>query len=579
MENTTIVQEFFKVAEKFPKKKALSYKKDRVYFSISYRKLVRTVKTFAAGLQSYGLKAKDNVAIICKNSPEWAIFDLSSMLIGAVTVPLHNTLSPKIIAYVLNHSRAKTVVVGGNYFFNKILLVQDELEYLESIIFIGELEKDLQDMCKKKLFFWSDIMKRGESSELQATKINSDDICSIIYTSGTTGLPKGVCLTHRNFLSDIQAVVKSVPAYPSDTFLSFLPLSHVLERTTGYYIPLLTGCQIVYAQNIKALPWNLQEVKPTIMICVPRVLEKFHESIYDKIKSGPRWKKTLFFYALKQDAGSWRYRLLDEIIFKKVRKKLGGHLRLIISGGAPLNPSIAKFFKKIGILILEGYGLTETSPVIAVNCPNGYKFGTVGQPLSGVELVIGSDREVLVKGDMVMLGYYLDKKETTVAIDADGWFHTGDIGFMDQEKFLTIVGRKKEMMVTSGGKNIWPEPIEQELNADRYISQSAIIAHKRRFVVALIVPVWNEIISYLTERGIKLQEPRELIYSPEVITLFTDRLARINDNLPDHEQIKKFCLLANDFSEARDELTPTLKLRRHIIDENYKKEIEQMYHS
>ncbi|MFA5048190.1 MAG: long-chain fatty acid--CoA ligase [Patescibacteria group bacterium] len=577
MEQTTIVEEFFKVAEKYPKKKALSYKKDRVYFSLSYKKLAQTVKIFAAGLQDYGFSAKDNLAIICKNSPEWAIFDLSAMAIGAVTVPLHNTLSPKIIAYVLNHSRAKTVVVGGNYFLNKILLVQDDLKYLESIIFVGELEKDLQDMCKKKLFFWSDVIKKGADKELKSASTLGDDVCSIIYTSGTTGLPKGVCLTHRNFLSDIEAITKAVPTRTSDIFLSFLPLSHVLERTAGYYVPLLTGCQIVYAQSVKALPWNLQEVKPTVLICVPRVLEKFHENIYEKIKAGSKWKRALFFYALKQDIGSWRHQLLDEIIFKKIRKKLGGHLRLLISGGASLNPSLAKFFKKIGLLILEGYGLTETAPVVAVNSPDNYKFGTVGRPLDGVELAVDREREILIRGAMVMLGYYLDKKQTAAAIDQEGWFHTGDIGFIDPEKFVTIIGRKKEMMVTSGGKNIWPEPLEQELNADKYISQSAVIAHKRKFVSALIIPAWNEINNYLSERGLKLKEPIELVDSPEIAGLLSQRLSTINDNLPEHEQIKKFCLLPNEFSEVRDELTPTLKLRRHIIDENYRREIEAMY--
>ena len=295
------------------------------------------------------------------------------------------------------------------------------------------------------------------------------------------------------------------------------------------------------------------------------------------MKNGPKLIRNLFFYALKQNDGSLSLKLLDSIIFSQIRRKLGGNLRLMISGGASLNLTIAKFFKKIGIKILEGYGLTETSPVLAVNTFENFKLGTVGKPIPGVEIKIDSEHEILARGPMIMSGYYKNRQETEAVIDDSGWFHTGDLGFLDKDGFLTIVGRKKEMMVTSGGKNIWPEPLEQLLNIDKYISQSVVIANNRKFVSALIIPDWQEINNYLESKHLPSKNKEDIVRDLDVIKLFQERINQINSKLPEYEQIKKFHLLTDELSEAKEELTPTLKLRRQIIEANYKKQIESMY--
>lgn len=573
MIDKTLPQAFFESASKHGRRRALRYKKGGVHYHISYSGLEKKIRIFAAGLADLGVRQGDNLAILSKNCSQWVIFDFGVMLLGAVNVPIHSTLSPKIIAYILNHGEAKILAVNGAELLNKVLLVQDQLEFLDSIIYIGKEEADLDHFSKIKILRWDEVVVQGKEKQLPQTEVKSSDVCSIIYTSGTTGLPKGVCLTHENFLSDIEAVSQAVPAFTSDLFLSFLPLSHVLERTAGYYVPLFSGSSIAYAEGIKQLPKNLKEFRPTILICVPRVLEKFHDGIYDKMKSGSKLIRNLFFYALKQNEKSLTLKIVDKIIFGKIRGKLGGNLRLIVSGGAPLNVKIAKFFKKIGLKVLEGYGLTETSPVLAVNTFENCKFGTVGKPVLGAEIKIDAEHEVLAKGQMIMPGYYKNNQETEAVIDSSGWFHTGDSGFVDAEGFLTIIGRKKEMMVSSGGKNIWPEPIELMLNSNKFISQSMVIGDKRKFVSALIVPHWQEVKRFLQSE----QTPEELVKSDSLQKLMESELSLINENLSEHERIKKFLLLPNEFTEARDELTPTLKLRRHVIIANHQKEIESMY--
>jgi len=573
MIDKTLPQAFFESAAKHSRKKALRYNKGGVHYHISYAGLEKKIKVFATGLSELGVKQGDNLAILSKNCSQWIIFDLGVMLLGAVSVPIHSTLSPKIIAYILNHSEAKILAVNGAELLNKVLLVQDQLEFLESIIYIGREEADLDHFSKIKILRWDEVVLKGKEKELPKVEVESSDVCSIIYTSGTTGLPKGVCLTHENFLSDVEAISRAIPAFTSDLFLSFLPLSHVFERTAGYYVPLLSGASIAYSEGVKQLPKNLKEFKPTILICVPRVLEKFHDGIYDKMKGGPKLIRNLFFYALKQKEGSLALKLLDKIIFRKIRNKLGGNLRLIVSGGAPLNVKIAKFFKKIGLVVLEGYGLTETAPVLAVNTFENNKLGTVGRSVLGAEVRIDSEHEVLARGKMVTPGYYKNVQETKEAINEDGWFHTGDSGFIDSEGFLTIIGRKREMMVSSGGKNIWPEPIELLLNSNKFISQSVAIGDKRPFVSALIVPHWQEVRRVLQSE----QTLEELIKGDALKKLIESELVAINNNLSEHERIRKFVLLLNEFTEARDELTPTLKLRRHVIFANHQKEIESMY--
>jgi long-chain acyl-CoA synthetase len=464
----------------------------------------------------------------------------------------------------LNHSETKILIVSNSGLLNKVLLEKEHLKFTGKIILMEELAA---------------IFSRGAESKFEKVSLNPDDCCSIIYTSGTTGEPKGVMLSHRNFLSEVDSITEIIPITSEDVFLSFLPLSHVLERTAGYYAPLCHGCAIAYAENAKQLPVNLREVKPTILISVPRVFEKFHDAIWDKINSGLSLQKRIFKWALRTEKNTFAYKIANFLVFKKIRQQMGGKLRITVSGGASLNANIAKFFSKIGILILEGYGLTETSPVVSVNRENDFKFGTVGKALPGVKVKISdSSKEILVKGPNVFCGYLKNEEGSRKCFDKDSWFCTGDLGFMDKQGFLTIIGRAKEMIVTSGGKNVWPEPIENLLNNDRFISQSIVVGNNRKFISALIVPDWQEIEIYFKQNNLPLREHSELIKSPVLADIFQKRIdEKINPGLNDFEKIKKFKLLPQEFSQDREELTATLKLRRHIVEHHHQKTIEAMY--
>ncbi|MEK7540951.1 MAG: long-chain fatty acid--CoA ligase [Patescibacteria group bacterium] len=574
----SIPEVFFETAKKHPNKHALLYKKEGVYFPVAYKELSKKIIILSGKLQALGVGKGDKVAILSENRPEWLISDISIMTIGAIVVPLHTTFNPKALCGVLNHSQAKILIVSNSNLLNKVLLGQKYLKHLKKIIFLENLTATQKNILSNKVLSWKAIFSQNQNDEYEKIFLDPDDCCSIIYTSGTTGKPKGVILTHRNFLSNVEAVNEVVPVKENDVFLSFLPLSHILERLTGYYMPICYGATIAYAENIKQLSVNLKEVKPTIMISVPRVFEKFHDVVWDRINSSSSFKKKVFKWVLKQKSNTLRYKIADFFVFKKIRQQLGGKLRLTISGGASLNENIGRFFLKMGILILEGYGLTETSPVISANQEHSFKFGTVGKIIPGVKVKITDNKEILVKGPNVFQGYLKNKEETKLYFNKEGWFCTGDLGFIDKQGFLTIIGRAKEMIVTSGGKNVWPERVENFLNNDKFISQAMIIGNKRKFISALIAPDWQEVETYLKKNNLPLQEHDKLTKSPELLAIFQNRIdEKINPNLSEFEKIKNFKLLPQEFSQEQDELTPTLKLRRHIIENHYKKSIESMY--
>jgi long-chain acyl-CoA synthetase len=573
--HNSIPEVLFEIAEKFPQKTALLYKKQGVYFPISYKELQEKIIQFSVGLHELGIQQHDKVAILSENRPEWVIADMAIMLIGAVCVPLHTTFNAEAIYNILNHCQAKIIVVSNGNLLNKILLNKKNLPHLQKILFLDKLA-----FAQKKAF--GDSIISGEKifagqTESSHMFIKHSSVASIIYTSGTTGDPKGVVLTHQNFLSNIEAINKAIPVKEHDIFLSFLPLSHVLERTGGYYMPLLHGATIAYAESAAQLPHNLTEVSPTVLISVPRVFEKFHDAIWDKVNASSKFKKKIFLWALKQKRGTVLYAIANIIVFKKIRAQMGGKLRLVISGGASLNENLGKFFYKIGMLVLEGYGLTETSPVIAVNREDQFQFGAVGKVLEGTEVLISEEKEILVKGSNVTQGYFENPSATKAAFH-NGWFCTGDLGFVDSQGFLTVIGRKKEMILLSGGKNIWPEPIENIVNDDKYISQSVVVGDKQKFVSALIVPDWREIEIFMKKNNLPMQDHESLVKNPQIINLFQDRIdQKINPKLSDVEKIKKFALLFQELSQEHNELTPTLKLRRHIITQHYKKLIEEVY--
>ena len=575
----TIPQQFFETAQRFPSRIALRYKQGDAYVGIRFDELSRRVLAFAAGLRAIGVEAGQRVAILSENRPEWVIADLATLRLGAVSVPVHPTLSASLIVHILKDSGSNVLIVSQQELWEKLLSLSDQLPQLETLIPIHVTQADGLRVAKSVVTF-SELLKRGgkqpqpvpDSSQL-------DSLASIVYTSGTTGLPKGVMLTHRNFMFDADGSLRAVPVDEHDVLLSFLPLSHVLERTAGYYAPLVCrGACIAYAESPKTLTANLQEVRPTILVAVPRIFEKIYDGLWAKINAGSPLRRRLFVATLRAKRGSLSHRLLGLLVIKKIHRKFGGRLRITISGGASLHAKLGKFFEKLDFTIIEGYGLTETSPVITVNRPSEYKFGTVGYKLSGVELKLGADKEILTRGPHVMVGYHQNPTATAEMIDTEGWLHTGDLGFLDADGFLTIIGRKKEMLVTAGGKNVWPEAVELALNNDRLVAQSMVVGHGRAFVTALIVPYWPGVLEIAKTHGLS-QDPHLLAQDPIIVEEFSQRVARACAELAEWECVKKFRLLVDEFSQERDELTPTLKLRRATIAAHYKNEIEKLYSS
>ncbi len=572
-----IPQRLKETVDTFPGRPALMFKHNSAYISISYSQLWERIVTMAKGLRELGVKSGDRVAILSENRPEWVRTDIGAHCLGAISVPIHTTLSPMIIKHILNDSGSKVMFVSSQEQFNKLLLIINEVPALETVIYLN-LDNKENFSTDKKLVSLDEAMALGEKSGDLKITVAADDPASIVYTSGTTAVPKGVVLTHRNFLFNAEAAVTAVAVSENDVLLSFLPLSHVLERTIGYYAPLVCrGCCVGYAESAKTLLANLKEVRPTILVCVPRIFEKVHAGIWEKLKAGSPYKYKMFIWALKQEPGTINQIFADLLVYKKIRASFGGRLRFAISGGATLNHKLARFFFRLGIHIIEGYGLTETAPVVSVNRLENTKFGTVGTQLPGVEITIAKDKEILVKGPNVMAGYYNNKEMTREVIDEQGWFHTGDLGFLSSDGFLVIIGRKKEMISLSSGKIAWPEQIEILLNNDRFINQSLVIGDGQSYLTALIIPDWSEVMRQAKELGLAGQEPELLVKDQKLITLFTERLNSINKQLADWEKIRKFTLVAKEFTQEKDELTPTLKLRRHIIEEHYSEEIDGMY--
>ncbi len=572
----TIPQTIFEAADQYPNKKILYYKKGGSYVGISFKEIRKQIGYMSSALLGLGIKKGDRVAILSSNRPEWVVSDLAIMDAGAISVPVHATLSPKIIKHILVDSGAKILIINNQLQLNKVLLVEKEIPDLKKIIYM-DVDNPNEIQSAKTLVSWEEAMSNGKKQGLKpANSMHHNDTATIMYTSGTTDMPKGVELTHYNILSNIRAALDYVHIYPKDILLSFLPLSHAFERTAGYLAPLSQGATIAYAENTKTLVQNLKEIRPTVLISVPRIFEKMFNALWEKVRKGNKHTREFFVWGLKQKRGSWQHFIADRLIFKKVRKLLGGRLRLTFSGGASLNPKLGKFYEKMGITILEGYGLTETSPITSVNTAHKRKFGSVGIALMGVEIKIADDKEILIKGSNVMKGYHNKPEITEHALNGYGWFHTGDLGFIDEEGFLFVIGRRKEMIVLSTGKNVWPEVVENALNGDRYIGQSMVIGNNRPCLVALIVPTLQELEDYTKEKNIPYDSLEELLQKPQIFQLYRERIDKATEDLADHEKIANFILLKNEFQQKKDELTPTLKLRREVIYERNKKAIEIM---
>ena len=566
---------------------ALAAKEKGQWRSYSTKDFVQTAYDFAYGLINLGVNKGDTIGLIANNRPEWNFADFGMQLSGAISVPIYPTISEHDLEFVLNDAEVKYVFVSDESLYQKVKKLEGKIKNLQGVYTFDEVDGAPN---------WSEILKKGKEKPAKEKVdeikkgIQESDLATILYTSGTTGNPKGVMLCHRNLVSNFMACTSLPPVNNTCSALSFLPLNHVYERMLTY-VWMYLGVSIYYAENMESIGDNLKEIKPHIFSTVPRLLEKVYDKIVAKGNELKGIKRSLFFWALNLGLryepyganGSWyefQLKLANKLIFSKWREALGGNVRAVVSGGAALQPRLARVFWAGQIPILEGYGLTETSPVVAVNNfdPNGLKFGTVGPLIDKVEVKIAEDGEILVKGPNVMLGYYKRPDLTEEVLEKEGWFHTGDIGILEEGRFLKITDRKKEMFKTSGGKYIAPQVIENKLKESVYIEQVMVIGENKKFAAALIVPAFDFLKEWCKQNKLACATNEEMIAHKEVMNLIYADIEKVNKGLAQYETIKKVRLMANEWSIEKGEMTPTLKLKRKKILENNADLAESIYH-
>lgn len=540
-------------------------------------------------LEKSGLNKGDRIAIISENRIEWIIADFACMFFKTMTVPIYTTLSPESIKYIFNDAEVKICFVSNALQLDKVLSIKDNVPSLKTIISFNETSKKseidiltITSILKKgQEFVGTELIDRMEHIN---EELNEEDVITVIYTSGTTGVPKGVMLTHKNIYSNLISCLKVLPVSTNDVFLSYLPYSHIFERTVGYYFPLFTGAKIYYAQSIDTIGLQMAEVKPTFVITVPRLLDKMYNRLmktHEEMPSG--LKKRIFGWGLNiarnhgEDKSSFIWKIADRLVFKKIKEKTGGRLRYFVSGGGALNKTVGKFFDGLGIEALEGYGMTETSPVISCNRPGKLRYGTVGTPIEGVSVKIADDGEILVKGDLVMKGYYNNPEETANAI-IDGWMHTGDLGEIDSEGNIKIIDRKKSLFKSSGGKYIAPTHIEELILQINYIDQVLVIGNERMYVTALIVPEMEGLKSLAKKLELNVETESELFHNEKLLKYIQSEINDKQINLAPHEKIRKFTLIEKPFTIENGEITPSMKIKRKFVEEKYGYLIEKMYH-
>ncbi|HOD13696.1 MAG: long-chain fatty acid--CoA ligase [Spirochaetes bacterium] len=583
-------------AEKLGSKACVAYKKDGKFVDISWTDMNRFIHECAYYLLSIGIKKNDKVALFSPNRWEWWVASQASLSIGAVSVPIYATNSPEEAQYIIENSDSRVCFVGTEDHLDRVLKVRSKLRKMKQIIVFDDFNKKLKDVltlneaCKIGQGY-----KKKNEFDKRLSSIKPGDVSTLIYTSGTTGNPKGVMLMHSNFQSNSTIVLNEVKDWitPDDVFLSFLPLSHSLEMTAGYYIPITVGAKVAFAEDISKLMQNFQEVRPTIIISVPRIYEKVHAGILAKVADGSPIKKKIFNWAMGAAAQNlpyqcsnkprpglldFKFNLANKLVFSKLKATIGlDKLRFAISGGGPLSVSDAEFFIGMGITILEGFGLTETTPVTHFNRPGRIKPGTVGHAIPQTKVKIADDGELLIKGPQVMKGYYKNPKATKEVFTKDGFFRTGDIAAIDDEGFLKITGRIKDIIVTAGGKNISPQNIENSLKTSQYIEQVAVIGDRRKYLSALVIPAFEAVEKWAKRSGITFSGHRDLIENSEVNKLLAGEIEKYTKQYARVEQIRKFKLLDAEWTQQTGELTPTQKVKRRIVESKYAHEIESMY--
>ena len=567
----------------------LHAKKNSNYEAITFLSLYQSIAQLSAALSEMGISNNDKVAILSNNRPEWVMTDLAVLSLSAVVVPIYPTVPASDIAYIINHSGSKIIVLENQEMIDKVLSVKDQCPNLERIVFIESNVAAAPEICTP----FSKLLQQGIQLQQTMAKplaeriplIESEQLATIIYTSGTTGVPKGAQLTHANFTSNIQDILLAFELDERDSVLSFLPLSHVFERTIGYYMIMAIGGKIFYARSIQTVIEDVVDASPSVFISVPRLYEKIEAGIKSKLSLV---KKAVFFLGLyvgrhtcmgkpySRDAKHpFLFRMFQKLVFKKVKDKLGGNIRFFVSGGAPLSKSVFEFFECMGFPVVEGYGLTETSPCIAGSRLNAErKAGSVGQVLDSQEISITEEGELIVKGPNVMQGYY-NPPENDVSPIKKGWFHTGDVAHVDDDGYIFIKDRIKEIIVLSNGKNVAPQPIETLIKNNPYISQVMLVGDNRSYITALIVPD----IEILT-KSVRIKshaDPRDWLEGPQAHNFFKNQIQPVMQKLASYEQIKRFAVLPHEFTQESGELTPTLKLKRRVIQEKYTELIDSLY--
>lgn len=593
----TLLEMLHATASRYPSSPALSAKQQGRFQALTYQELEARVRQFASGLAVLGVKPGQPVGLVAENCPEWVICDFGILTAGGVNVALFPSLPARQLEYCLADSGVWLLIVGNTRLLEKALVVRQTMPDLQIILLAEEAPDD-----DPGVFTFRQIMDLGARQPLSETLLetiraasSSSTLASIVYTSGTSGEQKGVMLSHGNFLANVRQCQQVLHFLPEDVLLSVLPLNHVFERTAGCYLPLACGAQIAYAESLRRLRENLLEVRPTYLILVPRFFEVLRDALVDRMqKSDPR-RSRLFFWAIDASKRYVRcklqgryvppwlvleHTLAERLVLRKVREGIGlDRTRLMVSGAAALAIDVNEFFHALGLNVLEGYGLTEAAPVVAVNRPGQIELGTVGPALPGIEMKLGDLGEILVRGDNVMLGYYNKPEATALALDAEGWLHTGDVGEMNADGRLRITDRLKDLLVLTSGKNVAPQPIENALHASPYINQAVVLGDRHQYVTALIVPAFSRLYHWAQVKQVPLsQSNSEVIADRMVQQLIRDEIRRLTEGLADFEKVRDFRLLADEFTIEGGELTPTQKVKRRVVMEKYATLIADMYH-
>lgn len=590
----TIPALFIRQAELYKQRTLFLAKRDGHYQPITWQQAAADVRALSTCLLHQQIAPGDRVLILSENRPEWGIADLAIQSVGAWSVPIYPTLTAADLQIICHDCQPVLAIVSTAEQATKVLEVAAHTPCLRRVIVMGAVPAS-----DALLMPWAEALREGEALsvkladflEHRRSQLRPEATATLIYTSGTTGEPKGVMLSHRNFLSNVDACLKVIPITSADLHLCFLPLSHVFERMAGWYLMLSVGAPVAYTESMDTIPQNMLEVRPTVMLGVPRFFEKLYARIQEGLRQAPPLKRRLAAWALRvgHDVSARRLAgqplpralqfqegIADLLMYRKLKARLGGRLRFFVSGSAPLSKDIGEFFFSAGVVILEGYGLTETSPVIAVNRLPVPRFGSVGQVIPGVEVWIADDGEILTRGPHVMQGYY-QKPEATAATITDGWFHTGDIGHLDGEGFLFITDRKKDLIKTAGGKFVAPQKLENLFVTDEYVSQAFVYGDRQPYCVALIVPKPEGLRRLAEERHLRDRSSAELIREPAIQTFFWERIQAKQRSCAGFEQVKKIALLNEEFSQAAGELTPTLKAKRAVIATRYDAVLRSLY--